>query len=557
MDKTEIHESIKKFQSKLDMDYDIGEWLTLADFPDDTRVNLTPRGRRFIFQKEVVLKSLEPLVSRAQWSRYRSNPEMSIPLSTIRLLVGDERELFMTSFTVTTIGNKKLQLPIKLPIRTRSNSLTKLLAHFVTTKNVFSNGTYQTDNREKVDSLIETFESVFDVRLCEEEIPQNQRGYYIKIPVQICTALVRAFTGEFEATVPKVIRSVAKCKDEQDILDFVITWLQISRIYRYNGERKNLYMFRDNDETKEIVKLLKNLEVEYEIGSIIDDRKFVQVYEIPKTEDNEAILKSDSVVSRLKDKIQNQEARIAELESIKVDLEYQLVGTTQRIDEKITWSRAMDERLADDLSEKLIEFERILRQTRHENEELKRILRERGTITPEESLLYENVTEPLVVDDLAQLREDVDLLKERLAMISHPASPGKELSYKVTQEITMKSEQYTPLGVDIDLRQLVKTFLAHPDNWILFILANQSLTKEQIRKILGIPAEKRMDLHKRLNDFVDRNILKLEISAGGEELYQIDRLQKSDLIGDYITTLLGNKELVPLEIRQMVRNVLR
>ena len=37
-------------------------------------------------------------------------------------------------------------------------------------------------------------------------------------------------------------------------------------------------------------------------------------------------------------------------------------------------------------------------------------------------------------------------------------------------------------------------------------------TDEQIRNILGISIEKRMDLHKRLNDFVDRRILKVEIS---------------------------------------------
>ncbi len=559
MEKADLHESIQKERSRLDMDYEIEEWLTLTDFPDDSRVNLTPRGRRFIFQKGVVLKSLEPVVSRAQWSRYRSNPEMSIPLSTIRLLAENQRELFMTSFTVTTIGNKKNQLPIKLPIRTSNNSLAKLLALFTLSKNVFTTGTYQTDQRDKVESLIETFDSIFDVRLCSEgEIPQNLRGYYIKIPVQICSALVKAFTGEYKASVPQIIRSVAKCTNEQDILDFVTIWLQFSRIYRYTGDREDLFMFRYNDETRELVKLLDKIGVQYETGSIIDNNNFIPVYRIPNIADNEVILSTPSLVSRLKRKIHNQEARIKELENIKDDLEGNLRGATQRINEKLTWSRGMDERLAEDLTEKLVEFERILGQTKNENEELKRILRESGAITPGESLLYENTSESLMTDDFTQLRHDVDLLKERLAMISQiPSPPSKELSYKVTQEITMKSEGQPSIDIDIDIRQLVKTFLAHPDNWILFILgSNQALTKEQIHDILGIPAEKRIDLQRRLNDYVDRNILKVEISPEGEELYQIDQWQQSDLIGSYITTLLGNKSLVPLKIRQLVRNVL-
>ncbi|MHA2075704.1 MAG: hypothetical protein ACW97X_13875, partial [Candidatus Hodarchaeales archaeon] len=184
----ELHESIKQARSRLEDDYDIEEWLTLAHFPDDTRVNLTPRGRRFIFQKGIVLESLESVVSRAQWSRYRSNPEMSIPVSTIRLLITNKPELFMTSFTVTTIGNKKIQLPIKLPIKTRNNSITKLLAILTLSKNVFITGTFQTDRKAKVDALLETFDSIFDVNLCPDgKIALNQRGYYIKIPVQICT----------------------------------------------------------------------------------------------------------------------------------------------------------------------------------------------------------------------------------------------------------------------------------------------------------------------------------------------------------------------------------
>ncbi|MHA2305021.1 MAG: hypothetical protein ACXACU_06460 [Candidatus Hodarchaeales archaeon] len=522
----ELHESIKQARSRLEDDYDIEEWLTLAHFPDDTRVNLTPRGRRFIFQKGIVLESLESVVSRAQWSRYRSNPEMSIPVSTIRLLITNKPELFMTSFTVTTIGNKKIQLPIKLPIKTRNNSITKLLAILTLSKNVFITGTFQTDRKAKVDALLETFDSIFDVNLCPDgKIALNQRGYYIKIPVQICTALVKAFTGEDKASFPSIISSVAKCKDEQDILEFVTTWLRFSRVYRFNDNQENLFMFRYNDETRELVKLLDIIGVQYETGSIIDSGSFVPVYRIPNIADNTEILGTHSIMSRLKGKIQNQEARIKELETIKDDLEDKLKSATQSIHEKLAWSKGMDERLVDDLKEKIIEFERILLQTKHENERWKQILRNSGTLMTDESILLETNTEPTVANDINQLREEVELLKERLALMNQPSPPSKELSYKVTQEISLKADTQPSFTMDLDLRPLVKTFLANPDNWVLFILgSNESLTMEQIRKILGISVEKRMD---------------------------------SDLIGSYTTTLLGNKELVPLELRQLVRNVLR
>ncbi len=106
----ELHDEVTRRRSKLDLEHEIEEWLSLDHFPDDTRVNLTLPGRRFIFQNVRMQKALGPVVSRTQWSRYRSNPEMTIPLSTLRILVDNTRELFMTSFTVTTIGNKKIQL---------------------------------------------------------------------------------------------------------------------------------------------------------------------------------------------------------------------------------------------------------------------------------------------------------------------------------------------------------------------------------------------------------------------------------------------------------------
>jgi hypothetical protein len=489
---------------------------------------------------------------------------MSIPLSTIRLLVENKRELFMTSFTVTTIGTKKNLLPIKLPIKTQSNSLTKLLALLALSKNVFLTGTYQTKDKKQVERLIETFDSIFDVHLCPEgEITQNQRGFYVKIPVQICSGIVNTFTGNFQASNQEIIRSIIKCLDEKDIVDFVITWLEFSRNY---SDQEYIYKFRVNDESRELIKLIDKIGVKYTDGMIrgkIKDGSNIQrtipVYLIPNNEDNRVILSAHSSRGeRLQAKIQNQEAWIEELKVIKEDLENKLERVTSSSNESLTWSQAVDERDKENLTEKLEEFDRILQKTRRETAELKRILNESDMITSDEPITIDDMTAPNVIDGLDRLRKEVDRLKDQLSEISHPSGPRKELSYKVTQEITMKSEPSSFLSLDSDPQSLIKTFLAHPDNWILFIMSTkQALSHEQIRNILGISIEKRMDLHKRLNDFVDRRILKVDISPNGEELYRIDRLQQSDLISSYITTLLGNKELVPLEIRQLIRNVLR
>jgi hypothetical protein len=270
------------------------------------------------------------------------------------------------------------------------------------------------------------------------------------------------------------------------------------------------------------------------------------------------ILGTPSVVSRLKSKIENQNARIKELETIKDDLESKLRMATDRIPEKLTWSRGYEERLADELAEKIAEFERILLQSKQESEKLEQLLRDNGTILSDESILSQS-TDQTVVADIAQLREEVDSLKERLSTIYQNPSSGKELSYKVTQEITMKSDQpAAQIGAEVDLRRLVKILLAVPENWILFVLgAKQALTKDQISKILGIPADKRLDLQKRLNDYIDKHILKYEVNSEGEEVYSIDQLEWSDLISNYTTILLSNKDLVPLEVRQQVRSVLR
>ncbi|MCK5347404.1 MAG: hypothetical protein KAR20_28535, partial [Candidatus Heimdallarchaeota archaeon] len=326
------------------------------------------------------------------------------------------------------------------------------------------------------------------------------------------------------------------------------------RLYRFEGDKKNLYMFRYSDETREIVKLIEKLGVQYETASQMDRGVFVPVYLIPNVADNKAILSYLSLVNRLKDKIVNQEARIIELEAIKDDLEIELIGTTHETKEKLSWSRAIDERLAEDLSEKLVEFERILINTRKENEELKDLLRKSGTFPSQ--IFEETKEERIAASDIAILREEVNQIKKRLANIKQTTSNDKEVSYRVTKEFTMKSGS-TSIGSDIDLRPLVKLFLASPDNWILFILGeNQALSKEQICNILGIPSEKKLDLQKRLNDFVDKRILKT-IESQNEELYQLDHWEWSDSIGAYTNTILGNKDEVPLNIRQLVRYVLR
>lgn len=48
-----------------DNDSTIGSWLSLEHFPDDTRVQLTKRGRRFIFQSSNKNNSFIELIGRA------------------------------------------------------------------------------------------------------------------------------------------------------------------------------------------------------------------------------------------------------------------------------------------------------------------------------------------------------------------------------------------------------------------------------------------------------------------------------------------------------------
>ena len=111
-------------------DSDIGSWLSLIHFPDDTRVQLTKKGRRFIFQNTSALNHSDAeLVGRAKWNQYRSNTEVPIPLGTIKTLLGNnDRELFLSSVSVTAIGSHKLLIPIKLPIKIPSSPVIKILA---------------------------------------------------------------------------------------------------------------------------------------------------------------------------------------------------------------------------------------------------------------------------------------------------------------------------------------------------------------------------------------------------------------------------------------------
>lgn len=529
----------------------IPEWLTLDCFPDDARFNLSLRGRKFLFQNNSQLRHLLSVISPAQLSRYRSDLVMTIPLSTIRILIEEPEELFMTSFTVTSVGNKKTQLPIKLPVKTQKNSLTKLLALLCLSKNVFSTGTYQTDQYEKVKAFLDALDEVFDVTLVDE-IPQNKRGYYLKIPQQLGSAIVKAVTGEFNANNPQIIRSILKCEEEQDILEFVQTWLSFSRLYRFDNDHDCLFMFRANDETRELVKLLDKIGISVETGSIFDRDTFVPVYRINNTSDNNSIIRSTSFLTRLKSKIKHQDSRIKELESIKENLEDKLNATKDNLSSKQTWSRGVDERLIDHLAEKVAEFERILIETRKENRQLRVALKGYD----EKSV---QLTTPSIAEspEFERLRDEVHQLKEQLDQA--PTSSDRELTYKVTKEVSMKMGEGTRLsdGTDFQIRlyNLLKTFLAHKDNWILFLLAaKQPLSIEEIKTILG--QENRLQLRKSLNNFIDSGVITVKYSDDEEELFYINEIRSKDLIAENRSSF-KNKDNVPLEVRQLARTLFR
>ena len=291
----------------------IGSWLSLIHFPDETRVQLTKRGRNFVFQSKIDKNQID-LVGRAKWNQFRSNTEVPIPLGIIKtLLENDEKDLFLASFSVTGIGSQKLIIPIKLPIKVPGSPIIKILALFCLTRNVFNTGNFQTDNEAKVTAFIEIFHSAFGFEL---PVGVNKRGNYIRIPLQFIQALTKFFTGTETSSIRQIIESLNRFSNE-DIISFLTSWFTYYRIYRNIKRTDQLFIFRRrNETTDEIANLLQKCEVELYPGTIQENGNIISAYVVKNTEKNISILDLSFINGELEEK-QDQLLLIKRIESLK------------------------------------------------------------------------------------------------------------------------------------------------------------------------------------------------------------------------------------------------
>jgi len=488
----------------------VSEWLSLIHFPDETRVNLTKRGRLFVFQTPKA-PSFSQLISPATWSRYRSNTDMTIPMSMIRVLL-EEKDLFVASFTVTSVGSQKAQLPIRLPIKIHEPGLVRLVALMCLARGLISTGTYQSDREDKTAALVEAFEDAFGIRLPTGE---NKRGFYIKVTKPIVTAICRTVTGKDEPSVPEIIRGIGNFQEEA-IFAFLSTWFSYSRIYRFPDD-KCLFMFRASDETQEIANLLSKIGVQYENGSITDSGTFVPVYIVTKTEENEALLSTlpfiDSdkskrelleEVAKLRVRLNSKDEKVHMLEEIINDLQKKLQELQEKKDSAM-WSRYYYEKQTVELREKLAELLRVREELAVEVQLLRTTLEQQKTSMPSEAT-------QIPVRPMTQA-DEISWLKTRLAELEVRVDEGihtpKEVVFR-QQEVrisgTTPSEFYSqgfivPLGKKGE--DLLRALLGVKENWILLVLAaHESMNLEELASVLDShnPAELRRTLRRLEED---------------------------------------------------------
>ncbi|MHA2231668.1 MAG: hypothetical protein ACXAB4_04170 [Candidatus Hodarchaeales archaeon] len=494
----------------------ISEWLSLIHFPDDTRVNLTKRGRLFVFQTPKA-PSFSALISPATWSRYRSNTDMTIPMSMIRMALED-KDLFVSSFTVTSVGSQKAQLQIRLPIKVQEPGLIRLVALMCLTRGLISSGTYQSDREDKTAALVEAFEDAFGVRLSTGE---NKRGFYIKVTKPIVTAVCRAITGTDEPSVPEIIRAIGDFQEES-ILTYLSTWFSYSRIYR-SPDDKCLFMFRAGEETQEITQLLDKIGVKYEDGSITDADTFVPVYIVIKTEENETLLSAlpfiDSEkskrallqeVAKLRVRLKSRDEKVRILEEIINDLQKKLQELQEKKDSAM-WSRYYYEKQTTDLRGKLGALKRVRDELEGEVQILKNALADEKPAISGEAV-------QIPVRSISQADEIV-WLKKRLAELETRMEEGAHTPKEVVfrqQEVRISGtdpSEFSSQGFVVPLgkkgEDLLQALLGVEENWILLLLAaEENMTLEELAFTLDSrnPAELRRTLRRLEEDLkiIDR-----------------------------------------------------
>ncbi|MFX1535796.1 MAG: hypothetical protein ACFFDI_16400 [Promethearchaeota archaeon] len=495
----------------------MSRWLSLLQFPDDTRVNFSKRGRLFIFQSP---ESPSPLISRVTWSRYRSNTEMTVPLSTVRSLLKTPKDLFVASYTVTSIGSLKSQMSIRLPIKLEGSPLPRLLALMCLVKGIFKTGLFMSSEEEKTQAFEDTFREIFGVSL---DVGSNARGNYINITVQLTQAIIHAFTGSPTSGPIECINSLLNTSEDA-ILLFLRTWFSYARITRSPNDR-TIFSFRSNDETQEIVKLLDKVGVTYEIGSITENDVTIPVYLVKNTIDNKAILYSDlspdeyskkellEEIARLKIKISMADEKIANLEEIIEDLKSKL-GEVSRKKTRVAYSRYYYERKAAKLQTQLSELEQLRDDLVLENESLKRLLKEHeGTQKDKEVGLPEK---PLEIQELLKKIQDLEKrLDDRTetSVILRKEIELRGMSRDQTSDLDKPTEIITTSPI---LRILMQSFLSVPENWLLLYLSTEKSKSQQTLMELmdaNTPEEK-MNIRRWLAGFEEKGVIVHDSSDG-------------------------------------------
>lgn len=581
-----------------DNDSTIGSWLSLEHFPDDTRVQLTKRGRRFIFQSSNKNNSFIELIGRAKWNQYRSNTEVPVPLETIKtLLSNNKKELFLTSFSVTGIGSQKLLIPIKLPIKVPGSPITKIVALLCLTRNVFTTGNFQTDNQKKAETLIETFSQAFGFEL---PIGVNKRGNYIRIPLQFISALNNFFTSEEDFNYVNIIKSINRFSIE-DIKSFLNTWFSFFRIYRNIKRPDQLFIFRrKNEVSEEIAKLLEKCEVEFYPGTIQENGNFISAYVIKNTEINHKILdlsfldgemdkKPDHLmliknITRLNDQINQKDEKIIVLEALIGKLNQELIKEQES---KLTasYSRFYFESQTKKLEEKFLELKHIRKELEMENLNLRSKLKRSGSIFVDSNKIFNpEISEP----DLRDISEStLDIVKNQIkeSEIYNTSSFNAFIKY-IKQKDSVGSSEQSPLLIqgdeedDVDnfidiidnnlfdsdkystksirsnltnpilTQKLIKALtllMSRKENWILLSLAfeeNKLLTEFEIRDLLDLKLSESRPL---ITNLIKSNQLEFGKLINGESGYSL----KNGIIKDLRVNLenLLRKKTVPSDIK--------
>ena len=456
--------------------WNISEWLSLNNFPDGTKVTLTERGRQFIFLSPSPPAKFHAIIDKTKWLRYKSTKE-AIPLSIIKaILNNNEKELFITSFMITGLGSQKLSLNIRLPINVNNSEFSRLLALMCLSRGIFISGAYQSDMKDKTEAFLDAFEGLFGSK---PTVSQNKRGYYTKITEQLVKGIVNFITGKDNATVPEIIESVSKFR-EDDILEFIITWLKYSRVYRKEDmSNPFLFEFRVNEETDSIVKLLTLCKIDWGTGSLRENSRIVPIYGIRNTIENLAILNlkmyesKDNLkrelleeISQLRTNIEQKNARLDMMGKIIEELNDELDMAKEKA-KRVSYSKYYYEKRSQELKQKCEELSRLKNEIQVENVHLKRVVKE--SIFPKHDIqipISESKDEPIYA--LTNEDEEVDILETYNSVLDELNSledesllegSGKRTRMRVTFEKEILEDSQSNLSSKLLTKDLLRQLL--------------------------------------------------------------------------------------------------